>query len=263
MNKLTTTSRPKKSTLLFTLIMMALTMGGGGLPSPATASTKPACTRMTFELSAYVVCSFKIPKSKLKLFHKDNNGKNFAQFSVLANAVKAKGRTLKFAMNAGMYHLNRNPVGLFIEDGQRKFPAQTGNAPGNFFMKPNGVFYVGRKKAGILETKTFLKNKISPLYATQSGPMLVIKGKLHPRFLPYSRSLHRRNGVGVSKNGRLTIFAISDAPVNFHTFARFFKDKLKTPNALYLDGTVSALYAPELGRNDIGLPMGPIIGVIE
>ena len=78
-----------------------------------------------------------------------------------------------------------------------------------------------------------------------------------------SRSRHRRNGVGVSKNSKRALFAISDNPVNLHTFARFFRDKLITPNALYLDGAVSALYAPELGRNDAGLAMGPIIGVIE
>ncbi|MBT8408800.1 MAG: phosphodiester glycosidase family protein, partial [Alphaproteobacteria bacterium] len=99
-------------------------------------------------------------------------------------------------------------------------------------------------------------------YATQSGPMLVIDGRLHPRFLPRSDSRFVRNGVGVTENGSL-IAAISNRPVNFHRFARFFRDVLKTPNALFLDGKVSRLYAPGLDRHDLGFPMGPMLGVVE
>jgi uncharacterized protein YigE (DUF2233 family) len=58
------------------------------------------------------------------------------------------------------------------------------------------------------------------------------------------------------------VFAISDAAVNFETFARLFRDQLGLPDALYFDGKVSRLYAPELGRADIGFPMGPIVGLV-
>ena len=56
-------------------------------------------------------------------------------------------------------------------------------------------------------------------------------------------------------------FAISDVPVNFHSFATLFRDELGAPNALFLDGFISKLYAPGIGRNETGLDMGPIIGV--
>jgi uncharacterized protein YigE (DUF2233 family) len=92
--------------------------------------------------------------------------------------------------------------------------------------------------------------------------MLVIGGNLHPRFLVTSTSRHIRNGVGVSADGRRAVFAISDRPVSFHAFATLFRDRLKTPQALYLDGSVSRLFAPGVGRNDPGRAMGPIIGVV-
>ncbi|MEO1749932.1 MAG: phosphodiester glycosidase family protein, partial [Pseudomonadota bacterium] len=86
---------------------------------------------------------------------------------------------------------------------------------------------------------------------------------LHPRFLPKSDSLHIRNGVGTSADGSKVWFAISQEPVNFHSFARLFRDHLKTPNALFLDGSISKLFAPDLNRRDLGFPMGPIIGVVD
>jgi uncharacterized protein YigE (DUF2233 family) len=92
--------------------------------------------------------------------------------------------------------------------------------------------------------------------------MLVIEGALHPRFIPGSDSLNIRNGVGVAPDGRL-FAAISNERVNFHMFARFFRDVLGTPNALFLDGKVSRLYAPELRRHDLGFPVGPLIGIVE
>jgi uncharacterized protein YigE (DUF2233 family) len=110
-----------------------------------------------------------------------------------------------------------------------------------------------------VETKAFLKRKLKPQFATQSGPMLVIDGKLHPRFLKDATSRNRRNGVGVK--GSKVIFALADTPVTFDEFARVFRDVLKTSNALYLDGSISRLYAPEISRNDIGFPMGPIVAV--
>jgi uncharacterized protein YigE (DUF2233 family) len=90
--------------------------------------------------------------------------------------------------------------------------------------------------------------------------MLVIDGALHPRFIPGSKSLNIRNGAGVAPDGTLWL-AISDLPVNFHDFARLFRDRLGTPNALYLDGRVSRLFARDLGRHDLGFPIGPILGI--
>jgi uncharacterized protein YigE (DUF2233 family) len=92
--------------------------------------------------------------------------------------------------------------------------------------------------------------------------MLVIDGALHPRFIPGGASRHIRNGVGTGADGTRAVFAISNAPVNFHDFGTLFRDRLALPNALYFDGAISRLHAPDLGRSDSGLRMGPIVGVL-
>ena len=139
--------------------------------------------------------------------------------------------------------------------------ANTRAGAGNFHLKPNGVFYVGRNRAGVVETSSFLKERPAADYATQSGPMLVVGGKIHPRIHADGVSEKSRNGVGVDREG-MAVFAISNEPVTFHAFADLFRDALRCDNALFLDGSVSALYAPDLGRDDFTLPLGPMIGVV-
>ena len=129
-------------------------------------------------------------------------------------------------------------------------------------MLPNGVFCIAEDRFAILESRAYAADPPGCRYATQSGPMLVIDGALHPRFLPDSDSLNLRNGVGVSADGQRAVFVISDEPVTFHRFARFFRDALGLPQALFLDGSISRLYAPELGRSDWGMPMGPVVGLV-
>ena len=92
--------------------------------------------------------------------------------------------------------------------------------------------------------------------------MLVIGGVLHPKIEASGTSEKIRNGVGV-KDGHIVIFAISEEPVTFYEFATLFRDRLGCPDALYLDGSVSSLYAPAVGREDDLLPLGPIVGVVE
>ena len=166
------------------------------------------------------------------------------------------------AMNAGMFHPDRAPVGLYIEDGIEQMRIVTRAGPGNFGLLPNGVLCLTQARAQIIESRAFAAAPPPCRDATQSGPMLVIDGALHPRFLPESDSRNLRNGVGVDATGQIVHLVISDAPVNFHHFARFFRDHLGLSQALYFDGRVSRLYAPEIGRADIGLPVGPIIGTV-
>ena len=113
-----------------------------------------------------------------------------------------------------------------------------------------------------METEAFAKAGLSPLEATQSGPMLVIDGQVHPRFLPDATSLQIRNGVGALRDGRVA-FAISNDPVRFHDFATLFRDRLQSRNALFLDGSISSLYAPEIRWHDRDAVMGTIIAVVK
>jgi uncharacterized protein YigE (DUF2233 family) len=160
-----------------------------------------------------------------------------------------------------MFEKDFSPVGLYIEDGRQLQKPDTRAGGSNFHLRPNGIFWIGKGVAGVAETTRYLADPPDALYATQSGPMLVLDGRIHPKILPTGTSEKLRNGVGVRDDGTV-VFAISDSPVTFDTFARLFRDAFACPNALFLDGSVSSLYAPELERDDELAPLGPIVGVV-
>jgi uncharacterized protein YigE (DUF2233 family) len=224
--------------------------------APAIAAE---CRDLTFEDTSFTVCEADPARDDVRLFLRDADGNVLGTFDNLEAAL-APSR-LVWAMNGGMYHTDRRPVGYYTEDGKEVAALVTREGPGNFGLLPNGVLCLGHGTATIWESRRFAERQPDCRYATQSGPMLVIDGALHPRFIRNSDSLNVRNGVGVTESG-LLIAAISNQRVNFHRFARLFRDVLKTPNALFLDGTISRLYAPGLGRHDFGFPMGPMLGVV-
>lgn len=228
------------------------------LPLPAAAES---CRTEAFEGARYSVCEARAGDD-LRLFLKGTDSAPLLGFDRVEAELATEGRKLAFAMNAGMYHPDRSPVGLYIENGVVEREIVTSDGPGNFGLLPNGVFCIGDGRFAVIESRAFAKAPPDCRFATQSGPMLVIGGKLHPNFLPSSDSLHYRNGVGVSADGQTASFVLSDGRVNFDRFARFFRDVLKVPEALYFDGNISRLYAPDLGRNDLGLPMGPMVGLV-
>lgn len=217
------------------------------------------CRDTTFDGASYTLCEVQAGED-LRLFHSGPDGA-YGSFRALDEALGAKGQTLGFAMNAGMYHRDLAPVGLYVEDGVEVSRIVTSDGPGNFGLLPNGVFCIG-DGFRVIESRRYKKTKPDCRDATQSGPMVVIGGKLHPKLLPGSDSLYVRNGVGVSADGTRAVFAISNDAVNFHAFARLFRDELGLPDALYFDGNVSRLYAPGLDRHDGGFPMGPMVGTV-
>lgn len=223
------------------------------------AATAAGCRDTSFEGASYTVCEVTAGED-LRLFHSGPDGA-YGSFRNVDAALGAEGKALGFAMNAGMYHRDLAPVGLYVEDGVQVSKLVTRDGPGNFGLLPNGVFCIG-DGFRVVESRAFKAERPDCRYATQSGPMLVIGGELHPKLLPESDSTYVRNGVGVSGDGQRAVFAISNDAVNFHSFARFFRDELGLPDALYFDGNISRLYAPELGRHDGGFPMGPIVGTV-
>lgn len=226
----------------------------------AASAAEAACQDKDFGGQSYVVCEA-VAGEDLRLFLKDAQGLPYGSFQRIDAALESEGRKLVFAMNAGMYHPDRSPVGLYLENGVASGPLVTKAGPGNFGMQPNGIFCIGAEDFAVIETLTYAKAPRDCRYATQSGPMLVIAGALHPRFLPDSTSRYTRNGVGVSADGKRAVFVISKGRVTFHEFARFFRDGLDLPDALYFDGNISRLHAPGLGRSDFGFPMGPVVGL--
>ena len=199
----------------------------------------------------------------MRLWQNGPDGQVLGDFTAVRRTLGA-GEVLGFAMNAGMYHADYSPVGLYRSDGVTAGELVTGASNDNFGMLPNGVFCTGGARPyQVVESRAFAKTSPDCRLATQSGPMLVIDGALHPRFLIDSDSRYIRNGVGVSPDGQTAWFAISDRAVTFHEFGRLFRDGLGARDALYFDGSVSRLYAPALNRADFGRRLGPIIGYTE
>ena len=225
------------------------------LAAPAAAD----CARQEFEGVPMAVCTV-TAGDDLRLFLNDKDGRPYGGFRAL-EADLGPGK-LVWAMNAGMYQPDLTPVGLYVEEGKVLHGIVTSDGPGNFGLLPNGVFCIGEGYS-VVESRAFKADPPDCRFASQSGPMLVIDGALHPDFRADSDSLHIRNGVGVSKDGQTAWFVLSEQRLNFDRFARFFRDALGARDALYFDGSISRLYAPEIDRQGGGFPIGPIIAQVK
>ncbi|MEO7655053.1 MAG: phosphodiester glycosidase family protein [Sphingomicrobium sp.] len=219
----------------------------------ASAVPSSPCNEQRFEGAGFIVCT-PASTAKLKLIAAARDQQPKREFRDLGlNAAK-----VAFAMNAGMFDEEGRPIGLTIVEGRQVHKIALRPGGGNFGMKPNGVFLVRRYgTAEIVVSERFKAGKDIRL-ATQSGPMLLIGGKLHPKIKPNGDSINIRNAVGIAPNGK-PLFVISADPVSFGKLARFFRDRLKAKDALYFDGSVSSLWDPANGRMDVVTDLGPII----
>lgn len=229
----------------------------------AAQASAVTCEKLTHEDKRYTICEVDAANEDLRLFLNDEDGERLGHFSSVNEALAPGGERLAFAMNAGMYHDDRSPVGHYVEDGEEVMRVIPNAGPGNFGLLPNGIFCVREGRADVFETLDYIDQAPECRFATQSGPMLVIGGELHPRFLPDSTSHYVRNGVGTSADGTRAVFAISDDYVTFHEFGSLFRDVLGTPNALFFDGNISRMYERASNRSDVGFSLGPIVGVVE
>ncbi|MGE6355648.1 phosphodiester glycosidase family protein [Flavobacterium sp. NPDC079362] len=190
----------------------------------------------------FLVYKVDLKKQDLKLCWKDDKDQNFGSIQNLKSWLEENNKTLDFAMNAGMYKKDNSPQGLYIEKQKILSPLDTIKAAGNFYLKPNGVFYLTTKKTAAICTTQDFRNNGKIEYATQSGPMLIIDGQIHPELKKGSSNLNIRNGVGILPDGKI-VFILSKKEINFYDFASYFKS-LGCKNALYLDGFVSRAFVP-------------------
>jgi len=220
------------------------------------------CTSAQLDGKAALACRVDAHREDLRLFLNDAGGNPLQNFAALERSVASQGLRVTFAMNAGMFQPNYSPVGLFIADGKQVKRLNTADGTDNFTLKPNGVFFLGASGAGVVESSQFPAIPKPVTLATQSGPLLVQAGAIHPRLSATSVSRLIRNGVGVDNAG-IVVFAITEDAMNLHEFARLFRDTLHCPNALYFDGNVSSVYVPARQLNIQRSQLGPMIAVVE
>ena len=234
-------------------VLLLLVGCAEGRPAAAAQSH---CREQAFEGTRFTVCD--AAAGRIELVAAARNETPIRRLADLETSLGKHARQVAFAMNAGMYGEDGRPIGLAIVEGKQVRAINRRKGGGNFHLMPNGVFQVRRD--GRAEIVTTVKWAASPdiRIATQSGPMLVISGKLHPAFDRDGSSRHIRNGVGVAPDGAAR-FVISEGAVSLGKFARFFRDGLKCPNALFFDGAVSALWDPANHRRDATVPLGPIV----
>ncbi len=202
-----------------------------------------------------------LQQQDFQLYWKDDQGQMFSNPGNLKNWLANRDTQLVFAMNAGIFKPDHSPQGLFIQDQHLITHLDTTSGRGNFYLKPNGVFYTTTDhRAMICSTENFI-NSEEIKYATQSGPMLLLDGKMHPAFKEHSTNVNIRNGVGILPNGH-PLFAMSKQEINLYDFANYFTH-LGCKNALYLDGAISRTYLP--GENWIQLDgeFSVLIGVTK
>jgi len=230
--------------------------------SRANDPAQPGLPVVTFHGQTFFTRTIDPRKEDLRLFLNDDQGNKLSYFTALDKFVSGKGEKLVFAANAGMFDPTMKPVGLLVQNGSETSPINMNEGTGNFFMKPNGVFLINDKHEALVVGSDSYATLLSPvIWATQSGPLLVHGGDIHPDFNASSTNRKVRSGVGVTKDGKI-VFAISKTPVTFYEFADLFLTKLKCPNALYLDGEISAFYVPG-PKQPIPFNFGPMFGVVE
>lgn len=236
-------------------VLLATILISCGQPQPKVEQPVSACSSRYFDESAFTVC--RAPQaSKIEV----RSGRR--SFQDLQAQLGNHADQVAFAMNAGMFDEAGAPIGLMIEDGKHVHAINRNKGGGNFHLIPNGVFLVRHDgQSEVVKTDDF-KAADDIAFASQSGPMLVIDGKLHPKFDRDGSSRYVRNGVGIGPEGK-AVFVVSGEPVSFGKFARFFRDELKAKNALYFDGSVSSLWDPVNGRMDSFVELGPVVVVFK
>jgi len=208
---------------------------------------------------------------KVRMVWRNEEGKPLFRFSEARRKILADGASeVKMLINGGIFEPNLKPSGFYVERGKIENALNLKPGKGNFFLKPNGVFYITRTgeefSAGVVVSEEFTswaeEEKASLWYAVQSGPLLMRDGKVHPAFNEGSKSELIRNGVGVDKEGQV-VFVITKRKtrVNLWTFAECFR-QLGCEDALFLDGQISRMVS-DPPADVKGQRFATVIGVVE
>lgn len=236
------------ASLIYTLLLPA------ALLLASCSSLKEALSNRECRLTAdnpYDVVSVDLSAQSIELIWKSDRGEPLLTVGKVNAMLAAAGDSVIAITNGGIFTKAYAPLGLYVEEYRQQVPLNTGDGYGNFYLKPNGVFMVTDDRAQIVTATQYDTTGSLPRHALQSGPLLLQGGLIHPAFVPHSTNCRLRTGIGVDRRGRVHI-VLSNGAVNLYSFANYFRQVLGCDDALYLDGSISTLYAPSLGRHAQG-----------
>lgn len=242
-------------------------------PSDAVASATPTpepevaesdCFAASFEGTSLTHCIADPAKHRINVTYGPGDGSEpYGSMAAYSETVDAN--SIAFAVNGGAFSDDMRPRGYLVASGARLSELdRTDNSESGvgFFLKPNGVFYGTGGSWRIRTTQDFFSGvRDRPNFGTQSGPMLLIGGKLGDAISENGNSRVIRNGVGLDDKGRAH-FVISNDSISYGQLARYFRDEADVRTALFLDSSSSSLWDPASGRMDGGR-VGPIIVVTK
>ena len=127
---------------------------------------------------------------ELSIHWKDDDGVAMRTFDSVLSHLNGEGKQVPFLINGGIFEPGGVPTGLHVEAGKILRPLNLTAGQGNFFLKPNGVLFVEGATAKVMESEAYaaLNPAPAPRLALQSGPMLLIDGKTHPKFRAGSKN---------------------------------------------------------------------------
>lgn len=256
--------RPMKGALLSALLLLGAckpaTPPAPASPQRETSSEQKQAVEIRqhrFAEVGFRVVSVDLRRADVRLIRQGANGQTLSTFAQLEAAMKAEGRTLLAATNAGIFKRDAAehplPEGLFVQDGVTLTPLNREEGQGNFYWKPNGVFFLREDGAGIATRDRFSPQGV--LQATQSGPLLFDPEGLHEGFEGSSSRKELRSAVGVdARDPHRVYFVLASDPSRFQTLAAFMREELGCTSALYLDGVISQLWTPAAADRNAPAP---------
>lgn len=131
------------------------------------------------------------------------------------------------ALNGGFFDQNHNPLGLRISHQSQHNPLKN--------ISWWGIFYIKDQKPHITTVRQF-KSDNTIDFALQSGPRLLVKGKIPP----LKAGLAERSALGIDQQGRVVIVVTEHFPMTTTALAELMRSKLHCNDALNLDGGSSS-----------------------
>jgi len=137
-------------------------------PAPSITAVDSACRAAIFEDVPLSHCIADPAAHRIAMVNAPAGGQPYGSMS--AFAASADAGTIAFAMNGGAYGDDLKAVGYYVENGERLSDLDRGDGEGNFYMKPNGVFFGTGATWRVLASDSFFATVGErPEFGTQSA----------------------------------------------------------------------------------------------